>query len=807
MSLYGALYSGVSGLTAQSSAMGAISDNITNVSTIGFKNTSVNFQTLVTKQTSSTFYSAGGVQSNPRQAIDVQGLLQASTSQTDIAISGGGFFVVNEANTPTSSDAYFYTRAGSFKQDSEGFMTNAGGYYLQGWPTDAAGKIVPADSTLSSTNLNVISNDYLETINLSRVAGSAAATTEITIGANLPDTVAGTSFNTDVQFYDSLGTPRSLSFDYTKSSTVNQWNIGVTPPAGAAVLTSYDSAGVVHDSWGRLDFTSRPADGSIVAIDGVNYEFDSDGYYGGAVLQSETYNFTANTANSWTVGDVINFDVTLAGVAQTTLNISQSGAGITLSDMVDDIAAAITADTTLGALLTATSNGTGTLTLTSKVPDQEMTAEAFSVGTDNVTTGYLSAAPVNTLVTAFVTPTTQQVDTSTSTSIAGDVAQLVAKVIAYDTDFTSTNKRILQDADNTTTVLFHEDGTASIAVDATAALNSSGGGATSQTAAFTVDEVSDTYADYSQFVFAAKPVNNDTIIINGITYTFQSGEAINDGDKTISTAGTIGQMVEDLETAIETNDPYFPSGSAVRRRTNANSANTDNTLVLTSVSGKPYDVNMAGITTATNITDVDGTTNFGGTTVNVATTHSLVFDSKGLPADINVTSLKIQGFTNGASDMVGTTALAIDFGTVGGEDGMTQFGDEFTPSFITQNGSRFGSFAGVSISPEGTVTALFDNGDTRPIYQVPIATFVNPNGLESRTGNVWNASEGSGDYTLRTAGNGPAGVITQGSLEASTVDIGEEFTSMIVVQRAYSAATKIISTADQMLEELMRTKR
>ena len=68
MSLFGALASGVSGLTAQSSAMGAVADNITNVSTIGYKNTRVNFQTLVTKQTSSTFYSAGGVQSKPRQA-------------------------------------------------------------------------------------------------------------------------------------------------------------------------------------------------------------------------------------------------------------------------------------------------------------------------------------------------------------------------------------------------------------------------------------------------------------------------------------------------------------------------------------------------------------------------------------------------------------------------------------------------------------------------------------------------------------------------------------------------------------------
>ena len=94
MSLYGALYSGVSALSAESSAMGAISDNISNINTVGYKDTDVNFQTLVTKQVSSTEYSPGGVQSKPRANVVSQGVLQASTSSTDFAISGQGFFVV-----------------------------------------------------------------------------------------------------------------------------------------------------------------------------------------------------------------------------------------------------------------------------------------------------------------------------------------------------------------------------------------------------------------------------------------------------------------------------------------------------------------------------------------------------------------------------------------------------------------------------------------------------------------------------------------------------------------------------------------
>jgi len=139
MSLFGALSSGVSGLSAQSSALGAIADNVTNVNTIGYKSTDVQFQTLVTAQVSSTKYSPGGVQSAPKTGVDIQGLLQSSTSATDIALSGGGFFVVNEQPTAGTGGLFAYTRAGSFSVDKDGFLRNTAGWYLQGWPLQPAG--------------------------------------------------------------------------------------------------------------------------------------------------------------------------------------------------------------------------------------------------------------------------------------------------------------------------------------------------------------------------------------------------------------------------------------------------------------------------------------------------------------------------------------------------------------------------------------------------------------------------------------------------------------------------------------------
>jgi len=696
MSLYGALFSGVSGLTAQSSAMGAISDNITNVSTIGYKGTTVNFQTLVTKQASATFYSAGGVQSKPRQQTDVQGLLQASTSQTDIAMSGNGFFVVNEANTPGVSDPYLFTRAGSFIQDDQGFLRNSQGYYLQGWPTDASGTVVPSNSNLSVTNQNIISTDYLESINLSRVGGTAAATSTVSIGANLPATgtesEAGDTHKTDVQFFDSLGTANNMSVVYTKSSVANNWDVGIAAPPGTSVATIYDgsSTPLVYASTGLLEFEAIPGSGTSISINGL------------------TYNFTTAASSS------------------TNIDVSSSQ---TLSDVVADIVSA-----------------------------------------------------VETRDPQFAVPT----------------AALSDRIKVKDGD--------------TSSIQFTENGVGDFIIDPSNCVDSNGDAATNQTSSFTVKQVDNTYSDFSLLKFGAVPGNGDTITIAGTTYTFVTGEAA-DGtgaDTNIYRDGTVAQTLADLEAAIEAQDTTLGT-TGTRVRTLAVGGATVDTLYIQTVDSYTNTISWdAAFHASVTPTDGDGNAYAATDTISVATAKGIVFDSDGVPSAINAADLEIIGYASGAEDMSDATGegdrIALDFGTAGEANGMTQFGEEFSPNFITQNGSKFGTFAGVTIGQDGLVTALFDNGETRKIFQVPVATFTNPNQLESKSGNVWSATQASGDYTLRVADTGPAGQVVQSALEASTVDIGAEFTNMIVVQRAYSASTKIITTADQMLEELMRTK-
>ena len=776
MSLFGALSSGVSGLSAQSSAIGAISDNITNVSTIGYKNTTVDFQTLVTKQTSSSMYSAGGVQSKPRQDAGIQGLLASTSSATDVAISGSGFFVVNGASRPGITDEFLFTRSGSFFQDNEGYLRNTSGYFLQAWPTDSAGTIIPANSDLTVPNQNVISSDFLTTVNLNRVGGTASSTSKISVGANLPTNDSkGTTRKTDVQFFDTLGNATTMNIINTKTGVDNQWDMSIAPPPGTSAIALQDAASLVYGGQGQLEFKSRPADTANVSIDGIAYEFDSTAI---SFTAGQTTEITAT--NTITAGGGAEYSVFKAGDKVT---LSGSGTG------ANNIEVTVTAVSANGRTITVS-------------------------GTPLTVAGAEAAGVVTLTYTGFTeTATRKRVNVATNTTTAQDVSTLLSAINTNDSDYDTTNNRVKLDTGNATTLVFTEDGTGEISVDPTGLLTTSGTPAANQDKAFKVDKVNAKYAKSNQITFTAVPANNETVIINGTTYTFESNEATASGfdDDTTIRRDSIANMLQDLEQSIEANDASFPSGGEGLRRRDSSNSGANNTLVLPTLDTGSYNVKFsAGFTNIPK--EPDGTASYAaGVNTAVSTTNSLTFDSDGIPASFGVTQLEIRGYTNGAADMDGdptnASKIALDLGTIGQANGFTQFGSSFTPSFITQNGSQFGTFAGVTIASDGLVTALFDNGETRPVFKIPVATFVNVNDLGGQSGNIWNSTQGSGDPTLRNPDNGPAGQVNQGTLEQSTVDIGSEFTKMIVVQRAFSASAKIITTADEMLEELLRTKR
>jgi flagellar hook protein FlgE len=160
-------------------------------------------------------------------------------------------------------------------------------------------------------------------------------------------------------------------------------------------------------------------------------------------------------------------------------------------------------------------------------------------------------------------------------------------------------------------------------------------------------------------------------------------------------------------------------------------------------------------------------------------------------------------WTNGADN----SSINIDFGGEDSSSGFAQFAADFNVQAISRDGAEVGLRTGVSIDSEGFVVAAYSNGATQKLWKIPVATFANPNELQTRPGSAFGQTTASGEFTLREANKGGAGRIEPLSLEGSNVDLSEEFSQMITTQRAYSAATKIITTADEMLDELLRVKR
>ena len=435
---FAALAAGVSGLQAFSEGVGVIADNITNVNTIGYKESRMRFRTLVTETSAASTYSPGGVQTKTETLVTKQGLAIPTSNATDLSIDGAGMFVVKNSTGAQTPGEFLFTRAGAFTQDSQGFLKNTAGLYLMGWPTDAAG-------TLPSNKNNL---DVLQPINISQLTGQAEPTSLISLRANL------------------------------KSST----------PINAA--------------YGGVAGVSDMASGAVVADFETNVEvYDS-----------------------------------LGGIHTLIIGAAKTGINTWAYEVYGDVPAEYT------------------------------------------------AAHPNGLI------------------ISGDLA-------------------------------FNTDGTLDL-------------GATT-------------------FVPSAAPTIN---------------------------------------------------------------------------------------------------------------------------------------YTTGAS----SSPVSMNFGTDGQADGFSQFDTISTVISTAVDGAVFGNVTGVSIDSAGVVVALFDNGLSRKVFQLPIATFPNADGLQRRRGNAYGVSDFSGKFTMVQAGTAGGGTMSSNALEGSTVDLANEFAELIKTQRAFSASTKIITTADEILTELTR---
>ncbi|MBB5692756.1 flagellar hook protein FlgE [Muricoccus pecuniae] len=218
MSLYASMTTAISGLTAQARALGNVADNVANSQTTGFKRTDTNFVSYITRSTAQV-NQPGSVTARPDYTTSIQGSVQSSESPLAMAIAGQGMFAVASATGSLNGDTTFdsrtfYTRAGDFSMNSDGYLVNGQGYYLQGWTADAEGN--PDRSNIKP-------------IQVDQSVYNPVPTTNVTLSANLPADSTTTPAEATIQIYDSLGRLHSVDMTWKQTAT-NKWQLTMSIP-------------------------------------------------------------------------------------------------------------------------------------------------------------------------------------------------------------------------------------------------------------------------------------------------------------------------------------------------------------------------------------------------------------------------------------------------------------------------------------------------------------------------------------------------------------------------------------------------
>lgn len=256
MSIFGSMTTAISGLTAQSRALGHISDNIANSSTVGFKRIDTAFESIITA-TSQRRHNSGAVVARPDYTNRLQGTIEQSDTVTSVAIAGQGFMAVSLPNGEDDSGAVtfdertYYTRAGDFQLDKNGYLVNSAGYVLNGWEVDGT--------------TNTVDRTGLQEIRISQLVSNPVATSEITFGANVPAGYdAGTpavSLDSQIDVYDALGALQSIELAWLPTANADEWELTITAPnsanpglsVGETITVQFGNGSIANSVPGTID--------------------------------------------------------------------------------------------------------------------------------------------------------------------------------------------------------------------------------------------------------------------------------------------------------------------------------------------------------------------------------------------------------------------------------------------------------------------------------------------------------------------------------------------------------------------------
>lgn len=913
MSIFGSLTTAVLGLSAQSNALGHISDNIANAQTLGYKRVNTSFETLVL-ESSSRVHSPGGLTVKPIFVNNIQGALQQVQSPTNVSIQGQGFFSVSklasgqtgpgqvgdtvQTQTGTlNADNVFYTRVGDFQLDKNRYLVNSAGFALNGWAYDS-----------STGQLN---KDVIEPIQVNTLIDKPTSTTQIDYSANLPATPAeGVKIPTSsIQIFDTQGNARTVNLNWRQQGA-NDWRLFLSAPDSSLkpVSGSFDG-NAVDISLGQnvVGRTAIPQVSTItvggantngqdqlrvgevftVTVDGTEYsvEITEDNVseiqtYSGlagalaneinsatptapvlATVSGAIISLTARTAgerfkvsqevtdessvsNAFTTGTNTAATTSTGEIQKLSLPQSQIDVGDVFGVTIDDGSGSQTVTITVTALNYATYlNAAGVMeALANKINSTFSNCTASSTGSvlavqmDASGASFISApAPATGTISGIAFGTSGGVSNASSAqnnmaisltqaNVTGVRQQQTVTLVGTPGDVGAVYSISINDSPVTYTTTGDETSMEEISAALATKINSNtslpvtasaSGGVIKLVAKTAVTKPVTGTISPSTLAGAANTVSLTASQIDiGDTYTITTTGGLT---KTLTiTAGTytqydtIAEVMDGLAALINADSTFSAAGVTA-------TPNSDGTLTLVG------DTGFGTISEATdNSFSLQQSATAGQTPAHIALSFGTDVDTVGTLTSISTAYVGTGTAVSSASQSEGTAAtvsfqvdygfgpqtVVLNLGTYGEPGGVTQYaGTEINVTQFVQDGAPRGQFKDVVFNDDGEVLVNYDNGRSKKVARVPVVNFNDPNQLQRLAGGVFIETQDSGKPNFNDADSNGAGAIIANSVEGSNVDIADEFTKLIVTQRTYSANTKIVTTSDEMLQEVLNLKR
>lgn len=754
MGIFDAMNTSVGGLQAQSYALQNISGNIANSSTTGYKGIGTSFEDLIPDASVPSKQVAGGVTAHAQATITTQGTISSSSVATNMAITGDGFFSVQKAsgvvdNVPVFDGVNYYTRRGDFQVNANGNLINGAGYYLMGVTVDPK----TGNPTGSVPTVLQFQNNFVP----------AQATTSIQYAANLPSQPNTVASSTAVS--GSLLAAGGLNpSDFASNPLV----VGTPPPP-------YVSAGVSGSAATgnlRSAYTATTATGSVALLDSSSAAVTSGtSLDSGASTHLNTTLLTSLAGTQMTVGtQTIKFDATVSGastVGSTTTIGLLSPTGATMSDI-------------LNAIVTGAGGAPASATVTSSGNIQIKTNTTSDITVSGAAAGLLGISSVtrggNVLSTPAITGSTVLGGAATaggsevlsSGFTAGPPADTISvngQTLTFMASGASGPNQI-NVTDDISTLLLKIDGL------------SGGSGSSISNGVITLQTGT---ANPSLTVTSS---NSNAFAALGFTSSVTKARG---GGGTSGTGTVIGNDI-----ATFTKESI--SGGAV---TAYNAAGTPVNLQLRWAKTDSASLGNGHADTWNLFYQTDP--NATGTTVGwVNAGQSFTFAADGSLSSPAGSGITIPNVTVSGQSL-GSVALNISSGA------LTQYASTsgaVTINTITQNGYAAGQLRSVAVNNNGLVVGTFSNGQNLDLAQVTLSHFNGTNYLKALDGGAYAVTDQSGPAIA-----GASGTISGSSLEGSNTDIADEFTKLIVTQQAYSANTKVITTANSMVQDLLNVLR